>query len=446
MAVAPTPEHMEGQMHFPDYTAEDEAPGTRFLLFPQSPFLDQTADLELVEISAPPGTIGPGPSGPRMYTVDPVGKTTPYGAIVPGPNGPGMYLPPWDGFINPPAIPDENGNFIHIGPSDPAFEAAHLFGSAHFTMDVWEGYFGRAIPWHFDSTFDRLELSLLPSLDNAHIGWGFLETGGTHAHGDEYRPYSLNFDVVAHEIGHAIIYSVIGLPSDDNASGEYYGFHESAADMVALLAALHFGSVVETLLENTRGNLYTFNRLNRFAELASTAQIRMAANDKLLSDFARGWTSEHDLSEPLTGAMFDILIDVFHERLLARGLITPEIEELADRLEGTPDYSDVMQPIFDERYALNPDGFRIALLEARDLLGSYLADAWDMLNADELSYSHVEAALVAVDRGISGGTYRRIIEGNFRMRDIGLTRVGPRLADPDGDSHAVSVRTRAPTL
>jgi len=52
MAVAPTPEHMEGQMHFPDYTAEDEAPGTRFLLFPQSPFLDQTADLELVEISA----------------------------------------------------------------------------------------------------------------------------------------------------------------------------------------------------------------------------------------------------------------------------------------------------------------------------------------------------------------------------------------------------------
>jgi hypothetical protein len=127
-------------------------------------------------------------------------------------------------------------------------------------------------------------------------------------------------------------------------------------------------------------------------------------------------------------------------------LITPEIEELADRLEGTPDYSDVMQPIFDERYALNPDGFRIALLEARDLLGSYLADAWDMLNADELSYSHVEAALVAVDRDISGGAYRRIIEGNFRMRDIGLTRVGPRLADPDGDSHAVSVRTRAPTL
>lgn len=433
-------------MHYPDYGARDEAPGTRFLLFPQSPFLDQSAELELVEISAPPGTIGPGPSGPRMYTVNPVGKTTPYGAIVPGPGGPGMYLPPWNGFINVPAMPDDNGNFIHIAPSDPAFEAAHLFGSAHFTMDVWEGYFGRPIPWHFAPSFDRLELSLLPSLDNAHIGWGFLETGGTSEHGGEYRPYSLNFDVVAHEIGHAIIYSIIGMPSDENASGEYYGFHESAADMVALLASLHFGSVVETLLENTRGNLYTFNRLNRFGELAHTAQIRMAANNKLLSDFDQGWSSEHALSEPLTGAMFDILIDVFHERLLARGLITPEIEELSDRLEGTPEYSDVMQAIFDTKYELNPDGFRVALLEARDLLGSYLADAWDMLEADRVSYSNVEEALLIVDREISGGTYQQIIAGNFRVRDIGLAQVGPRLGEPDSDSHAVSVRTRAPDL
>ena len=432
-------------MQYPDYGAGDEAPGTRFLLFPQSPFLDGSAALELVEISAPPGTIGPGPSGPRMYTVDPVGKTMPYGAIVPGPQGPGFYLPPWDGFINPPAMPDKDGNFIHIAPSDPAFEAAHLFGSAHFTMDVWEGYFGRSIPWHFDAMFDRLELSLLPSLDNAHIGWGFLETGGTVEHCDEYRPYSLNFDVIAHEIGHAIIYSVIGLPSDENTPGEYYGFHESAADMVALLASLHFGSVVEALLENTRGNLYVFNRLNRFAELSSTEQIRMAANDKLLSEFAQGWTSEHDLSEPLTGALFDILIDVFHERLLERGLITPEIEDISDQLEGRPDYGDVMQTFFDERYARNPDGFRVALLQARDLLGSYLADAWDMLEPDDLSYAHVEEALLAVDREISGGAYKRIIAGNFRMRDIGLARVGPRLADPDGNSHGASVRTRVPS-
>lgn len=430
-------------MELPEKSTND-TPGTRFLLFPQSPFLEPDAELELVEISAPLGSIGPGPAGPRMYTVNPVGKTTPYGAIVPGPNGPGMYLPPWDGYIQPPPLPDELGNFTHIDPTDPAFEAAHLFGSAHFTMDVWQGYFDHPIPWHFARDFERLELSLLPSLDNAHIGWGFLETGGTHEHGDEYRPYSLNFDVVAHEIGHAIIYSVVGLPTEAEAGGEYYGFHESAADMVALLASLHFNSVVDKLLENTRGNLYTFNRLSRFAELSDNAQIRMAANTKTLSEFSGGWASEHALSEPLTGAMFDILVDIYHERLLVHGLITPEEEHLSDQLEDSPDYSTVMQAIFDKRYAQNPEGFRIALLEARDFLGSYLADTWARLDPDMLSYFGVEKALLAVDHEVTGGAFRQIIEGNFRMREIGRTSVGPCLPDPDEDSHSNSVRTMIP--
>ncbi|MFW8594456.1 hypothetical protein [Cribrihabitans neustonicus] len=421
-----------------------EAPGTRFLLFPQSPFLTEEPVLELIEISAPPGTVGPGPSDPRMYAVDPLGKTVPYGALIAGPAGPQMYLPPWGGPRGPAAAPDAEGHFLHVTPDDPGFEAAHLFASAHFTLDVWEFYFGHELPWHFARDFDRLELSLLPGLDNAHIGWGFLETGGSHEHGGEYRPYSLNFDVVAHEIGHAIIYSVVGMPSEETAPGEYYGFHESAADMVSLLAALHFGSVIEVLLEQTRGNLYTFNQLNRFAELSENAQIRMAANTRVLSEFAGGWSSEHALSEPLTGALFDILVDIFHERLLVHGLITPEMEDLSDHLEGSPEYGAVMQAQFDARYALDPEGFRIALIEARDFMGSYLAGAWQLLEADCLSYAAVEEALLHVDREITGGAFASIIEGNFRMREIGLVRPGPRLADGGEDSHAHSVRVRVP--
>ena len=422
----------------------DEPPGTRFLLFPQAPFLDNFQEPELVEVSAPPGTVGPGPSGARMYTIHPVGKPTHYGAVEPGPGGAGLYLPPWRGRILDPALPDEDGNFDHIDPSDPSFEAAHLFGSASFALDVWEGYFGRPIPWHFARDFDRLELSILPSLDNALIGWGFLETGGTTEHDGEYRSYSLNFDVVAHEIGHAIIYSEVGIPSPGMEGGEYYGFHESAADMVALLASLHFGSVVEEVLERTHGNLYTLNVLSRFAELSSNKQIRMAANDRVLSEFAQGWTDEHDLAEPLTGAMFDILVDVFHERLLLRGLITPQMEDLSDRLEGSPEYGDVMQALFDARYALDPEGFRLALLEARDYLGSYLADAWTMLDPDKLNYLGVGQALEEVDRAITGGQFLPIIRGNFRMREIGLIVPGPRLRPPGADSHSVSARTLVP--
>jgi hypothetical protein len=227
-------------------------------------------------------------------------------------------------------------------------------------------------------------------------------------------------------------------------SGEYYGFHESAADMAALVASLHFGSVVDELMENTRGNLYTMNRLSRFAELSSHEQIRIAANDRVLSDFVRGWTDEHDLAQPLTGAMFDILVDVYHERLLLRGLITPQMEDLSDRLEGSPEYGDVMQELFDARYAVNPEGFRVALMEARDYLGSYLADTWSMLDPDMLSYYGVEQAMIEVDRQITGGAFLSIIEGNFRMRDIGLVVPGPRLQPPGPDSHGSSLRTRVP--
>ena len=416
--------------------------GTRFLLFPQPRFLDEFQEPEVVEVSSPAGTVGPGPSDERMYAVYPVGKRAPYG--IGGSPEAGMYLPPWKGAIRPPAVPDEEGHFDHIHPDDPAFEAAHLFGAAHFTLDVWERYFGRAIPWHFRRDYERLELSVLPTFDNAYVGWGFIETGAAEHDGD-LRPFSLNFDIIAHEVGHAIIYSEVGLPSPGHAdNSEYYGFHESAADQVALIAAMHFDSVIDDLLESTHGNLYTLNKLNRFAEISSYKQIRIAANDRVLSEFARGWSSEHDLSEPLTGAMFDILVDVFHERLLVHGVIPPEMEDLSDRLEGYPHYGAVMQALFDRRYAMNPEGFRLALLEARDYLGTYLADAWRLLDPDMLTYLGVGRALEEVDRAITGGEFLPIIRGNFRMREIGLVMPGPRLTPPGKDSHSASVRTQVP--
>src|SRR5271155_1158147 len=43
---------------------------------------------------------------------------------------------------------------------------------------------------------------------------------GTHA------PYALNFDVIAHELGHLILYSTIGLPTPTTQQGEYFGFGE----------------------------------------------------------------------------------------------------------------------------------------------------------------------------------------------------------------------------
>ncbi|MEM7222024.1 MAG: hypothetical protein AAF495_03535 [Pseudomonadota bacterium] len=420
-----------------------EKTGTRFLLYPQAPFLEGFSEPEVVTISSPVGSLGPGPQDERMYTVYPVGKPTHYGQHQTERGDSVLFLPPWTDEIYDPPEPGPDGHFDHLEPGTKQFEAAHVFASARFTLDVWEGYFDRQIPWHFREDYDRLEISLIPKVDNAFMGWGFLETGALYVDGN-YRPFALNFDVVAHEIGHGIIYSEVGMPSRTEENPEYYGFHESAADLVALVAALHFNSVVDTVLGNTRGNLYTMNKLSRFAETSPNGQIRLAANDHVLSEFAEGWDSEHKLSQPLTGAMFDILVDVFHENLLEQGLIPPEMEDLSDKLEGSDDYSDIMQERFDHFYAQNPEGFREALLLARDYLGTYLADAWIMLTTETLSYKGVGEALLEIDNFITGGRYQTIIRNNFLSRDIGRVVAGPRVAKPDKTSHAFSDRTLSP--
>lgn len=407
--------------------------GTRFRLYPQSPDADGTTDLETVYVSSPAGSLRPGPSDDRMYTVYPVDKPIHYGIHEDEHGDPLMVLPPWPGDVYPLAKPGPDGHFDHLQPGTREFEAAHLFGCTRFTLDVWERYFDHQIDWHFRDDYDRLELSILPEVDNAFMGWGFLETGGIESDG-KYSAFFLNFDVIAHEVGHGIIYQEIGMPPEDGGNAEYLGFHESAGDVVSMIAALHFDSVVDRLLESTSGNLYTMNRLNRFAETSHHQQIRLAANDYVMSDFADGWDDEHDLGEPLTAAVYDILIDLFHEQLVNHGLISPDFEHLSDVLESTDQYGAILQDRFDRYYNREPEGFRECLLLARDFLGTYLADIWTFLDTETLSYRGVGKALCLVDQTISGGRFERIIANNFRLRELGVVAPGPRLSKPGNGS------------
>jgi hypothetical protein len=267
-----------------------------------------------------------------------------------------------------------------------------------------------------------------------------MELGGHSSDSGNWASFALNFDVIAHEIGHALIYSLVGMPGADSQS-EYFGFHESSADLVALISSLHFDSVIERVLESTSGNLYTANLLNRMGELSGNSQIRTAANTLRMRDFSKGWKDEHDLAQPLTGATFDIFVDIFHEELLERELLDPAIEDLSDQLLYRPEYFEVMQGHFDESYRLNRIGFREALEDARDSTAILLGETWARLEADNLSYAGVRESFLLADRIHTGGMYQRLIYGNFAMRDIGVLSAGPRLKAPDDKSHAFSVRT-----
>jgi hypothetical protein len=398
------------------------ARGTRFRLYPQAAVLETIHEPETVWVSPPPGSIGPGPADDRMYVVDAIAKR-PYEF---------PYLPPYRGPENPRVPPGRDGHFDHLAPSDPGFAAAHMYGTIRRVLDVWEGYFGRTIEWHFRDGYKQLELVPAVDWDNAHSGYGFIEMGYDETEDRVRHPFSLNFDVLAHELGHSILFAEIGTPPPATMTAEYRGFHESAADLVALVAALHFDSVVDRLLHTSHGNLYVLNEVNRIGELSDTQQVRVAVHDHRMSDVPDPRTPAtaltqpeiHHLGEPLTGAIFDIFVEVFQADLVAARLIGEDLAALSYGAPHDRRLEDAVARGFARAYRGRHSAFEAVLLGARDYLGALLAGTWTRLSPHLLRFAEVGSALIAADRALSGGRQQRIIRESLAWREIGLPMEG----------------------
>jgi len=405
--------------------------GTRFRLFPQSPAIPAFGEPELVWIAARPGSIGVGPCNHRMYVVDPVSKPRLYGY---------PYLPPFVGPARPPARPSRGGHFDALPESGREFCAAHMFGVAHRVLDIWEDYLGHEIRWHFADLLPRLEMIPLLEWDNAQSGFGFIEAGHAPVDGSFALPYCLSFDVLAHELGHALLFAEVGLPVGTTRTAEFLALHEAMADLVALVSVLHFDLVVDDLLVQTRGNLYVPSAFSRLGELTATEQIRWAANTATMAELQgvrladdgtwidpSGQGREaHDLSQVLTGAVFDVIIDVFQRMLVERGLLSRQLHYLADSLsEEVVELEDV-RDLFADAYRGHHDDFKRVLEDARDWAGYGLAAIWPQLRPDTVTFAEIGRRLVEVDLELSDGRFRVIVEINFARRGIVLGAGAPR--------------------
>jgi hypothetical protein len=390
--------------------------GTRFRIFPQPRFLmkgDGSGPLfpepEVVVVSVPPAAMRPGPADDRMFVVDAVSKL-PYNRL---------FRPPYRGESRPPVQPGPEGHFDHLNPNSHEFSAATMYATVRRVLDIWQDYFGHILEWHFAANFARLEMIPLIEWDNAQSGYGFLEFGfGRTLSGtiDHSRPYCENFDVLAHELGHSIIFSQVGVPSSPADQGiDYGGMQESSGDLVAIIGALHFDSLVDFLLETTKGNLLTINGLDRVGELSDSREIRIALNSKRMSDVD---DEPHRRSLPLTGAIFDTMVEVFQEDLVNKGLITKDLRDRSTNLPGSAQNLAQIQADFEASYTGHEDAFKQALLMARDYLGRLLAVTWDELSPDFLTYHDILRGLLKADRQISDGANQEIIRDCFAWREI----------------------------
>jgi hypothetical protein len=376
--------------------------GTRIRLFPQAPFLAGFTEPEVVWLSPAAGSIEPGPSDNRMYVIDALNKTLPYEF---------PYLPPYFGPARPPVRPSPEGHFDHLPPDSRDFLAAHMYGSVRRVLDIFESYLGRKIDWPFEG---RLEIIPIIDWDNAQSGYGYIEFGYSRDGAGRRQPWGLNFDTISHEMGHTFLFSLMGFPAG-SMTAEFRGFHESAADTTALITVMHFDTVLDRLLHSTRGNIYTLNELNRIGELSETRQIRLASNNRKMSDV----TSEpHDLSQPLTGACFDIIVFIFTEQLRRRGLIPRDLFEAAFETHSAGKQSARVQQAFSKFYENRHFEFKAALAESRDIFASYLVSAWRTLSPDQLTLGDAAAALLAADMQISSGLYQNEMREIFKWREI----------------------------
>jgi hypothetical protein len=141
-----------------------------------------------------------------------------------------------------------------------------------------------------------------------------------------------------------------------------------------------------------------------------------------------------------------VLVDIFQEMLVERGLIPREVAEATRRVRDEPERAELVQPIFEAAYEGRYEEFRAALIDARDYAGRALAETWQRLRADDFSYLDVGLTLIEVDRLMSGGRFRRALAESFNWREIGRAIVGPRLKPPGANSHTYSPRTVTPEM
>ena len=394
--------------------------GTRFLIYPKPRVVAGFDKPRLVHVDARPGSIAPGPSGRGLYVVDARDKL-PYrdpdtGAYV--------WRPPYPRTMRSfdPVKPTPQGHFDSVVPRKRGFSQAALYATVATVIAMWEHYLGRRLDWGVPGGPRRLEL--IPRVkrlgDNAYSGDGYIELG--FAGEDPRQPYAEDFDVVAHEVGHQFLKRVIGKAPADRRAFERKSHDEAGADLVSLVAVLHFDYVVARVLEQTRGKLYSVNLLSEIGQYRrgrrGRGRGRLYFHNRTLRYVAaaRRKGDKHTYAQPFLGAAFDILVEIYESHLVRRGLISAGLARRSTHAVAVRNPK--IRREFAKRYRLNPDGFGEALGDAAADFARLLALAWQKTRRTRATFSKVAAQLLAADRRLYRGRHEQAIRRAFGRRAI----------------------------
>jgi len=117
-----------------------------------------------------------------------------------------------------------------------------------------------------------------------------------------------NFDIVAHESGHANI-DTVRPDFNDSLCLETGALHEAGGDLHVIFYLLKIPEARQKFLEKTGGDLMVLSFISRIGEsLMEGVEIRNAINKKTLYNVKN---NVHDVSNVFTGAVYEILAKAF---------------------------------------------------------------------------------------------------------------------------------------
>lgn len=133
--------------------------------------------------------------------------------------------------------------------------------------------------------------------------------------------YSVDYpEIISHELGHGLLDSI--RPDLWNVqSMEIWAFHESFADIIAMVYLLQFDSVIEKMLNETNGNLEKTNLVSRLAEgfensISNNNYLRDASIQNQYEQpeilyLKNKKYNKHEFSKIFTSAWYKIFVQIF---------------------------------------------------------------------------------------------------------------------------------------
>lgn len=225
----------------------------------------------------------------------------------------------------PVVTPDPNNDFLILPQNDSqAFDAVHTFSVVRQVLTMYtRGLKRLGVSKAFKWQWGRAALKVYPRFaeeQNAYYNRNNKTlTFGYFFDDDGNLIYTCrSFDIVAHEAGHAILDALRPGYLDNSWHPQTGGLHESFGDLTAIFTMLSQMDICETIVAESKLDLHARNFISTIAEQFGNAVnghsrgLRNAINDLKLSDVT---TRVHDISRVFTGAIYDIIVELFNAHL-----------------------------------------------------------------------------------------------------------------------------------